>query len=313
MSDFTEDNLKDRLKNLTNHENSITSLSKWLQQNYNNREIIMRTWLKTIRREGNPSKIVNLLYLANDVIQNSRKQYPKYKEDFFLNLEHAFRHASKLKEPSVNKALGKLIKVWKEREIYNHKQIRGLEDSINQKRLAETSFPTPAGQDPVRNPNIIRQYHPEEVKKNAQDVLKSLVLLQNPPSTEREIRVVLSQFPESISCPEKLQTVRSSQEAQELLKQNEKALPLLEDYCRKLKEETRERENLQSLIDSLIQNVRLSVDNHEKLTREVKRREERLEADLLEVERTFNSLPDLSAEMPPVDAKLPSLQKLFDL
>lgn len=73
----------------------------------------------------------------------------------------------------------------------------------------------------------------EEAKKNAQDVLLSLKRLQNPPSTEREIRVQLSKYPDNISCPEKLQSVKNAEEAKSLLAQNEEALPMLEDYVKR--------------------------------------------------------------------------------
>ncbi|CAB3402279.1 unnamed protein product [Caenorhabditis bovis] len=308
MDQFTENNLKQRLATLTNQQESILSLSKWLQANYQNREIIISIWLKELRKQSNTSQIINLLYLANDIAQNTRKWCPQYKTDFFPAIENAFKHASRLKSTELEKALTKLAHIWKDREIYSASQLKKLSDILSQKKMS-ASFPTP-----VNDPNPqINHYIEEEVKKNAQDVLMALKRLQNPPSTEREIRVVLSQFPESISCPEKLQTVRSSAEAQELLKKNEEALPLLEDYVKRLKDETHEREDLQSMLESLIQNVRLSVEHQEKLLKEVKRKEDRLKSDLLEVERSFESLPDLTAEMPVVEAPLPSLDKLFDL
>lgn len=249
--------------------------------------------------------------MANDVSQNARKTCPQFKDEFFPAIESSFRHAIELKNAKeVEHAIGKLINVWKDRQIFTPSQCKRLHEVHQQVKLSG-SFPTPAVANKehgkVAQPS---QFVVEEAKKNAQDVLLSLKRLQNPPSTEREIRTELSKYPDNISCPEKLQSVRSSQEAQSLLVQNEEALPMLEEYVKRLKNETNERETLESNLNMLIENVRMSIEHHEKLCREVKRREDRIKADLLEVEKTFESLPDLAAEMP--NAPLPTLEALFE-
>ncbi|PIC38352.1 hypothetical protein B9Z55_010391 [Caenorhabditis nigoni] len=309
MSDFTEQTLRQKLANLSNHSNSIQTTSSWLLKNHNNREIIIRVWLKTVRKENKGAKVVNLLYVANDVAQNARKACPQFKDDFFPAIESAFRHCCELKAKEVENAIGKLIHVWKERQIYSQSQCKRLQEAHQQMKLSG-SFPSPAGKNNGKLKNSQpNQFIVEEAKKNAQDVLVSLKRLQNPPSTERDIRIQLSKYPDNISCPEKLQSVQNSEEAKALLAQNEEALPMLEDYVKRLKEETKERESLETNLNMLIQNVRMSIEHHEKLCRDVKRREDRIKADLLEVEKTFESLPDLTAEMP--NAPLPTLEALF--
>ncbi|EGT53251.1 CBN-CIDS-1 protein [Caenorhabditis brenneri] len=304
MSDFTEHTLRQKLVGLSNNSNSIQSTSAWLLKNHNNREIIIRVWLRTVKKEVKGQRIVNLLYVANDVAQNARKSCPQFKDDFLPAIESAFRHSLETASKEVESAVGKLINIWKERQIYTPSQCKRLQEVHNQMKLSG-SFPSPASKDNGNNAQP-GQFIVEEAKKNAQDVLISLKRLQNPPSTEREIRVQLSKYPDNISCPEKLQSVQNSQEAKKLLAQNEEALPMLEDYVRRLKEETKERETMENNLNTLIQNVRMSIEHHEKLCREVKRKEDRIKADLLEVEKTFESLPDLTADLP--NTPLPSLE-----
>lgn len=307
MSDFTEQSLRQKFASLSNNSNSIQSTSNWLLKNHNNREIIIRVWLRTVKKEVKGQRIVNLLYVANDVIQNARKACPQFKDDFFAAIESSFRHSSETASKEVEGAVGKLIHIWKDRQIFTPSQIKRLQEVHSQMKLSG-SFPSPASKDNGNNTQPT-QFIVEEAKKNAQDVLLSLKRLQNPPSTEREIRVQLSKYPDNISCPEKLQSVQNSQEAKQLLAKNEEALPMLEDYVKRLKDETKERETLETNLNMLIQNVRMSIEHHEKLCREVKRKEDRIKADLLEVEKTFESLPDLTAEMP--NAPLPSLDGYF--
>uniref|UniRef100_A0A8R1DF44 CID domain-containing protein n=2 Tax=Caenorhabditis japonica TaxID=281687 RepID=A0A8R1DF44_CAEJA len=308
MTDFTEQTLRQKLTTLTNHAGSIQSISSWLQKNHKNREIIIRVWFKTVKKETKSSKVVNLLYVANDVAQNARKTCPQFKDDFFPAIEGAFKHACELKgAKDLESAMGKLIHVWKERQIYSPSQVKRLLEVHHQMKMSG-SFPSPASKEQGKDSQP-SQFVSEEAKKNAQDVLLSLKRLQNPPSTEREIRVQLSKYPDNISCPEKLQSVRNAEEAKSLLAQNEEALPMLEDYVKRLKDETKEREMLEVNLNLLIQNVRMSIEHHEKLCRDVKRKEDKIKGDLLVVEKTFESLPDLTAEMP--DAPLPTLEALF--
>ncbi|EFP09387.1 CRE-CIDS-1 protein [Caenorhabditis remanei] len=326
MSDFTEQTLRQKLANLSNHSNSIQTTSSWLLNNHNNREIIIRVWIKVTillskKKRKVPKWSISSMWQTmsprtqeNHVHSSKRISSQLLKVHLGINKNNLFfqlilhRHCCEIKaSKEVEIAIGKLIAIWKDRQIFSSSQCKRLQEVHQQMKLSK-SFPSPASKDNGKN-STPSQFIVEEAKKNAQDVLLSLKRLQNPPSTEREIRVQLSKYPDNISCPEKLQSVQNSEEAKALLIQNEEALPMLEDYVKRLKDETKERETLEINLNLLIQNVRMSIEHHEKLCREVKRKEDRIKADLLEVEKTFESLPDLTAEMP--NAPLPSLEALF--
>lgn len=62
------------------------------------------------------------MYLANDVIQNSRKKGPEYGQEFGTLLKKAFEHMSQCDEKTKN-GLDRLLNIWQEREIYSSVQI----------------------------------------------------------------------------------------------------------------------------------------------------------------------------------------------
>lgn len=58
-------------------------------------------YVQEIKKETKPVRLINLLYLANDVIQNSRKHCPHFMGMFYENLEPAFRYVHLSFEPSI--------------------------------------------------------------------------------------------------------------------------------------------------------------------------------------------------------------------
>ncbi|KHJ83113.1 hypothetical protein OESDEN_17190, partial [Oesophagostomum dentatum] len=86
-----------------------------------------------------------------------------------------------------------------------------------------------------------------------------------------------------IATPQSLDTIRNSAEVKKLLAEIDEAEPLVKEYCQRLADEMLERRNLQKLFDDMIVNVRATVDLHERMLKEVRRKEERARNDLAEV------------------------------
>lgn len=64
------------------------------------------------------------MYLANDVIQNSRKKGPEYGKQFGLILKSAFEHMSLIGyDEKTKNSIGRLLTIWGERGVYDELQI----------------------------------------------------------------------------------------------------------------------------------------------------------------------------------------------
>jgi len=48
-----------------------------------------------VSKERKPSRLLNLFYLANDLLQTCRKKWPKYLDDFFEVLPDALSHIAR--------------------------------------------------------------------------------------------------------------------------------------------------------------------------------------------------------------------------
>lgn len=71
------------------------------------------------------SKQLTFMYLANDVIQNSKKKGPEYGTEFGNVLVDAFKHMAKTGINSKTKhSLHRILNIWEERGVYEPQKIQ---------------------------------------------------------------------------------------------------------------------------------------------------------------------------------------------
>lgn len=64
------------------------------------------------------NKKLTLLYLANDVIQNSKRKGPEFRTEFGKVLPRALQYVSREKDESFRKSVERVISVWEERKVF---------------------------------------------------------------------------------------------------------------------------------------------------------------------------------------------------
>ncbi|XGW15356.1 hypothetical protein V3C99_001104 [Haemonchus contortus] len=321
MSGFSETAMRERLSKLRPQQDCINTLSLWLMHHHRHTDDIVQIWLKEVRKETNSAQIVNLIYIANDVIQNSRKKNPEMAVKFYTVLEPAFRHAAKISGPELDKAMIKTLNVWRDRQIYSEEQLATLDAVVKRRKSIGANSIVHSHVHAPHIPELFSssttppapppEFDSEAVSTNVTDVLESLRKLDYPPSADAEVRHKIASYSEMIATPQSLDTIKNSAQAKKLLDEIAEAEPLVKDYCQRLADEMLERRNLQKLFDDMITNVRATVDLHERLLKEVRRKEDRARSDLAEIRKAFDSLPDLTEVTE--DAPLPTLENLFDL
>merc|ERR1712048_445559 len=121
MSSFSEDSLEKKLVDLNQSQQSIQGLSLWLIHHRKHHSKIVSTWQRELYKASNSRKLV-FLYLANDVVQNSRKKAPEFSKEFGHCLKKVLEHltALNLDEKTV-KSISRLVGIWKERNIFDPK------------------------------------------------------------------------------------------------------------------------------------------------------------------------------------------------
>jgi len=71
------------------------------------------------------------MYLANDVIQNSKKKGPEYGQEFGKELAKAFKKISMNNcTLKTRQSLIRLLNIWEERGVYSKIQIAAFKDAI---------------------------------------------------------------------------------------------------------------------------------------------------------------------------------------
>lgn len=125
-----ESTLDRKFQNVTNTMESIQGLSTWCIDNKKYHSGIVRHWLKHVRK-ASPSHRLNLLYLANDVIQNcKRKNAIVYRTAFAEVLVDAFLLINSDGDAKVIKSVERILSIWEERSVYEGNLITDLRNTL---------------------------------------------------------------------------------------------------------------------------------------------------------------------------------------
>lgn len=156
MAGFTEQVLQKKLTEVNNTLPSIQTLSLWLLHHRKHSATIVKVWYNELKKEKESRRLLNLVHLANDVIQNSRKKWPLFKEQFQHQLENAFSHVARHADAKTIISLRRVIDVWQQRSIFEEEFLSKLTyavtSNLNKELLAlfnENAAKTPPLQQPT--------------------------------------------------------------------------------------------------------------------------------------------------------------------
>lgn len=88
-----------------------------------------------------PSRKLVFMFLANDVIQNSKKKGPEYSESFSTTiLAKAFKDiAQRCEDEKTFKSLDRILKIWDERGVYDSDKMKEFYANLKPKAKAKPS------------------------------------------------------------------------------------------------------------------------------------------------------------------------------
>lgn len=94
------------------------------------------------------------MYLANDVIQNSKKKGPEYGREFGKILKNALTHISDTcsNDEKTIGSLGRILKIWEDRGVYDEKAIVEYRNALNKQsvEVVVEKEPTAAASSPSK-------------------------------------------------------------------------------------------------------------------------------------------------------------------
>ncbi|XP_010519842.1 PREDICTED: regulation of nuclear pre-mRNA domain-containing protein 1B-like isoform X2 [Tarenaya hassleriana] len=116
-SAFSEQILTDKLAKLNSTQQSIETLSHWCIFHRSNAELVVATWKKQFQSREMAQK-VPLLYLANDILQNSKRQGNEFVSEFWKVLPGALKDIASKGDERGKGVVSRLVGIWEERRVF---------------------------------------------------------------------------------------------------------------------------------------------------------------------------------------------------
>jgi len=150
MSEFSEAIFEKKLHELRDSQKEIQSLSHYCVHNRQHCKIVVKVWYKNLKSQAVSRKLTSM-YLANDVVQNSKKKGPEYAKEFGLVLKKAFDHLASIEfEEKTIMSLMRLINIWQERQIFDKKTLYDIQKIWDHKKKTGGRLPQSDAVSPKR-------------------------------------------------------------------------------------------------------------------------------------------------------------------
>ncbi|XP_010889757.1 regulation of nuclear pre-mRNA domain-containing protein 1B isoform X2 [Esox lucius] len=328
MSSFSESALEKKLSELSNSQQSVQTLSLWIIHHRKHSSLIVKVWHRELKKAKSSRKLT-FLYLANDVIQNSKKKGPEFAKDFETVLVDACSHVAREADDGCRKPMDRLLTIWQERSLYKA-------EFIQQLKLAIEDSNSPQHQPTEEKKASKRTYHkiqePEEEEDDddyrghmsprdsdisgpqmTEELVKALQDLENAASGDAAVRQKIASLPQEVQDVSLLEKITDKEAADKLSKTVDEACLLLAEYNGRLAAELEDRRQLARMLTEYIGSQKEALAEREKKLEEYKQKLARVTQVRKELKSHIQSLPDLSL-LPNVTgglAPLPSAGDLF--
>ncbi|XP_071724743.1 uncharacterized protein [Rutidosis leptorrhynchoides] len=120
---YNEQILSDKLSKLNSRQQCIETLSHWCIFHRSKAQLVVETWGKKFHSSHMAQK-VPLLYLANDILQNSKRKGNEFVAEFWKALPAALKDISENGDDSGKNVVSRLIKIWEERRVFGSRARR---------------------------------------------------------------------------------------------------------------------------------------------------------------------------------------------
>ena len=325
MSSFSDSSLQKKFHELTNTQHSVQTLSLWLIHHRKNSKLIVSTWLKELTCNQKSDRKLTLLYLANDILQNSRKKGNEYMKEFSEVILEAIEDIAKFSDDKTRFTVERILNIWKDRKIYPDDQIEKYRQKLHSVKSLLSPEKSPSGTKRKLSPDIskVKLSLKEEVQKelrdnpliqgpDAPDLVTLLHDLENSASSDANVRQKIADLPHKVTDIGELRKLKDKPEAVELSKVVNDAANLLNGYNQRLQQELLSRKQTALKLASFIRSQNEEILKDQKMIDEWNKKLKQATLVRKELQNHLESLPDLStieeaAELIP----LPSAGDLF--
>ncbi|CAG4946930.1 unnamed protein product [Parnassius apollo] len=345
MAGFTENALIRKLQELNSSQQSIQTLSLWLIHHRKHHAAVVKTWFKELLK-AKDTKQLTFMYLANDVIQNSKKKGPEYGKEFGEVLVESFQHMAKTGINAKTKhSLHRILSIWQERGVYDAAKIQEFKEAmdpndaipkVKKRKSSDTDIKETEKKPKLENKeNRERRRSETKVEVDGhiethitlspktppgdppepEELIKALLELESSASSDEAVRERIASLPPEVSEVQLLSKLEDKESALSLSAIVNSAVELLAEYNLRLSEELEKRRKVAGMLRDFAQAQRDLAKQAEARLEEYNIKLQKIYAVKAEVKSHIENLPDVS-RLPDVTgglAPLPSAGDLFSL
>ncbi|XP_034831648.1 regulation of nuclear pre-mRNA domain-containing protein 1B [Maniola hyperantus] len=352
MSGFTENALIRKLQELNSSQQSIQTLSLWLIHHRKHHAAIVKTWYKELLK-AKDSKQLTFMYLANDVIQNSKKKGPEYGKEFGNVLVDALKHMAKTGiNAKTKQSLHRILTIWEERAVYEPSKIQEYKVAVDpndavpgnvvKRKTVDTEEKEPEKKPKIEEKSKDKEKSKEKEKRERrrseskseshndstvspntspgdppepEELIKALLELESSASSDEAVRERIASLPPEVSEVQLLSKLEDKESAVSLSAIVNSAVELLAEYNLRLSEELDKRRKVAAMLRDFEQAQRELAKQAEAKLEEYNIKLQKIYAVKSEVKSHIENLPDVS-RLPDVTgglAPLPSAGDLFSV
>uniref|UniRef100_A0A8C3F6R6 Regulation of nuclear pre-mRNA domain-containing protein 1A n=1 Tax=Chrysemys picta bellii TaxID=8478 RepID=A0A8C3F6R6_CHRPI len=317
MSAFSEAALERKLSELSNSQQSVQTLSLWLIHHRKHSGLIVTVWERELRK-AKPNRKLTFLYLANDVIQNSKRKGPEFTKDFAPVIVEAFKHVSSESDESCKKHLGRVLSIWEERAVYENDVLEQLRQALYGDRKARkrtfeqikvdenncSAQSSPSDPPQLNFMNMLplklllcfygMMCLPGKVKKKTTDLIRALQELENAASGDAAVHQRIASLPVEVQDVSLLDRITDKESGEQLSKMVDDACMVLADYNGRLAAEIDDRKQLTRMLSDFLRCQKEVLAEKEHKLEEYKRKLARVSQVRKELRSRIQNLPDLS-------------------
>lgn len=247
-------------------------------------------WERELRKAKSSRKLT-FLYLANDVIQNSKRKGPEFTKDFAPVIVDAFKHVSSETDENCKKHLSRVISIWEERAVYDNDVLDQLREALfGEKKGKKRTYE----QVKLVDEDCYSARSSPGEPPQATDLIRALQELENAASGDAAVHQRIGSLPIEVEDTALLDKVTDKDSGDRLSKKVEDACMCLADYNGRLAAELDDRKQLIRMLSDFLQSQKEVVAEKEQKLDEYKRKLSRASQVRKELKLRILNLPDLS-------------------
>ncbi|KAG2593975.1 protein diaphanous homolog 1-like isoform X4 [Panicum virgatum] len=142
---FNKQILAQKLAKLNSSQQSIETLSHWCVFHHRYCRQVVETWDYEFRVASSERRL-SLLYLANDIMQNSRKEGNGYITEFMRVIPAALNEVLTIRDDLGRNVVKRLIDIWEDRKIFDTQGQSLKDDFFRRLKDIRNKLKNPAGE-----------------------------------------------------------------------------------------------------------------------------------------------------------------------